>query len=66
VLADWPVARFEAGLDEANHPVYEYQQFVGARWRRQGLGFITLIEFAQARYCCQRRKSRDQAISGLT
>src|SRR5580704_18647749 len=35
---------FEPGLDEANHPVHELEEFGGARGSRQGLGFIALVE----------------------
>ena len=41
-------ASFEAGLDEANHPVHEFEEFGGARGSRQGLGFIAFVELTQA------------------
>ena len=40
-------ASLEAGLDEANHPVHELEEFGGARGSRQGLGFIALVELTK-------------------
>src|ERR1700685_1835836 len=59
------VTSFEAGLDEANHSVHEFEQFGGARGSRQGLGFITFVELTQTGDGRQRCYARDQAVSGL-
>src|ERR1700748_2306017 len=59
------LSSFEAGLDEANHLVHEFEQFGGAGGSRQGLGLIAFVELTQAGDGRQCRYARDQAVSGL-
>ena len=54
-----------ASLGEANHRVHELEQFGGVGGSCQGLGFVALVELAQAGDGRQCRKTRDQAVCGL-
>ena len=51
---------FEAGLDEANHPVHQLEQFGSARGSCQGLGFIALVELTQTGDGRQRGEARSE------
>jgi hypothetical protein len=54
-----------AGLGEADHRVHELEQFGGVRGSCWGLGFVALVELAQAGDGGQGGKTRDQAVGGL-
>ena len=40
-----PLVFSEAGLNELNYPVHEFEQLGGARWSGQILRLIALVEF---------------------
>ena len=43
-LPERPLVSVEAGLNEANHPVHEFEEFGGAWRSRKVLGFIAALD----------------------